>query len=297
MRRLRWAPVALLVGCGGSTIYLEAPRDAAVAEMARVDAPGPDVPTDAARGADGGCLREAGTQGGCPADAVPHARDTAPAFRVAQIYVASPVGFATPLLQNVLNESIRAGGLRWGVSFDLTSRRARTGTLEIVSRGTVGLGLLDGRYRFFETGEWSAGEGPLTEGGDRVVQAQIRGPVRIPVRGADGALVATIPLRCIRFANVSLTQGRCLGVVRPLPDGFDECRSRWVDTERVDATITVDDARTVQGVGPGSLCDLLAGGDCSGSPSAWARPPDDTCDTAAGYRFVAQFAAVSANIE
>ena len=143
---------------------------------------------------------------------------------------------------------------------------------------------------------WSAGEGPLTEG-DRGVQAQIRGPVRIPVQGADGALMATIPLRCIRFVNIELTRGRCLGVVDPLPDGFDECRSRWVSSQRVEATITVDDARTVQVVGAGSLCDLLAGGDCSGSPSAWARPPEDTCDTAAGYRLVAQFAAVSARIE
>lgn len=297
MHSLCWAPVALLVGCGGSTIYLEGPRDAAVTEAARVDAPSADVPTDAARGADGGCLRQARVQGGCPADAVPHARETAPAFRVAQIGIEAPGALATPLLQNVLNESIRAGGLRWGVAFDLATRRARTGALELVSRGAVGLGLLDGRYRFFERGAWAADEGPLTAGGDRVVNAQIAGPVRLPAEGPDGALMATIPLRCIRFVDVSLARERCLGAVEPPPDGFDECRSRWQSTDRVEAVITVDDARAVRGLGAGSLCDLLAGADCSGSPTAWTRPPADTCNGAAGYRFVARIAAVSANIE
>jgi|JI10StandDraft_1071094.scaffolds.fasta_scaffold628925_1 hypothetical protein len=297
MRTFCGVSCALLLGCGSSTIYLERPPDAAVSDAA--GAPGRDAASDDVPTADAppGCHREALPVARCPAAAVSHANEARPAFRVAQMHVDAPAALASALILNVLNDAIREGGLRWGVSLDLRDRRVRTGAMELLARGSLGLGLIDGRYRFFASGEWAAGEGALTVNGDRVSSALIAGPVRLPVSARDGSVVTTLPLRCLRFVDVSLASGRCLGSPEPLGGAFDECQSRWGAADRVEAVIAVDDARGSPLAGVGTLCDVLAGGDCRAETSTWARPPDATCGDAAGYRFSARLAAISARVE
>lgn len=299
MRTLCGVSCALLLGCGPTTIYLERPRDAAVIDVAADDAPLRDVPAQdvPTRDAPPGCHREALSTARCPSSAVAHADEATPAFRVVQLVTDAPAALASPLILNVLSESLRAGGLRWGISLDLRGRRVRTGAMELVSRGSLGLGLLDGRYRYFASGEWAAAEGTLTVSGDRVSSAVIAGPVRLPVSARDGAPVFTLPLRCLRLVEVSLANGRCLGSPETPGGDFDECQSRWAAVDRIEAVIGVEDARASPLTGVGTLCDLLAGGDCRGDASTWVRPPDATCGDAPGYRVSARLAAISARVD
>ncbi len=169
--------------------------------------------------------------------------------------------------------------------------------MELVSRGSLGMGLLDGRYRYFASGEWAAAEGILAVSGDRVSAAVIAGPVRLPVSGRDGALVFTLPLRCLRLVEVSLANGRCLGAPESPGGDFDECQSRWAAVDRIEAVIVTGDARASTLPGVGTLCDVLAGSDCRTEASTWARPPDATCGDAAGYRVSARLAAISARVD
>jgi hypothetical protein len=253
-----------------------------------------DVPT---RDAPPGCHREARSTARCPASAVAHADEATPTFRVVQLTIDAPAALASPLIQNVLSDSLRAGGLRWGVSLDLRGGRVRTGAMELVSQGSLGLGLLDGRYRYFASGEWAAAEGSLAVNGDRVSSGVIAGPVRLPVQGRDGARVFTLALRCLRLVEVSIANGRCLGAPETAGADFDECQSRWAAVDRIEAVIVTEDAMASPLPGVGSLCDVLAGSDCRTQPSTWTRPPDATCGDAAGYRVSARLAAISARVE
>jgi hypothetical protein len=129
--------------------------------------------------------------------------------------------------------------------------------------------------------------------------------LRLPIFDASGGLLTELPLRDVRFTAIRPADGtRCVGLGLPSGGRFNECTSAWQTADAtspngaVEGVLTVADARSVQITALAtSLCNILAGSDCDLVPQAmWMRPPDATAGGAAGWRFTAEFAAVSARI-
>ena len=313
--------IALLLGsalslaaCGSDPVPA---ADAAPAgDLPAADVPAGDAPTgDAAMGA---CYTQEGAAPVCPTPAVAQANAMTPTFRVTHIRITAPTALTSAILQNTVNDAIHRGNFLWGISFDLAGNRVRTGALntQMITRGMVGQGLIDGQFRYYTGNAPAMGGMPtrwdplttaLTVMGDRVTTGTLMGTVRLPIFDTSGALLTELPLENAVMGNVQLTADRkCVGLGQLMGGRFNECSSNWQTSDAmmrpygtINAVITAAAARTVRVSALNTtLCNLLAGSDCDTVPQAmWMRQPDAMAGTAPGYTLTTEFAAVSARIQ
>jgi hypothetical protein len=256
----------------------------------------------------------------CPSTAIAQADPMRPSFRLTHIKISSPAALASPILGNVVNSAIHTGGFLWGVTFDLAGNMVRTGAFnsQMVARGTVGQGLIDGGFRYY-SGNAPAMGGAATRWdpisttamltGDRVSTGIIMGTVRLPIFNTDGSLLTELPLENARMTNVQLTADRkCIGLGAISGGRFNECTSNWQTADmamppvpfgRLEAVITAAAARTVRVESlMTTLCNLLAGSNCETTPQAmWTRQPDAMVNGEPGYALATEFSAISARIQ
>lgn len=304
----------LLSACGDST-STPTPTDASTSDTPVVtDTPAADAP---ATDATSMCFTQEGSAALCPSAAVAQADAMRPNFRVTHIKITAPAALASPILGNTVNGAIHSGGFLWGITFDLTGNMVRTGALnsQMITRGTVGQGLLDGTFQYYSGNapaaggaatRWDPVTSTLTASADRVSTGTIMGTVRLPIYDTSGALLTELPLQNASMTMVNLTADRkCIGLGALSGGRFNECTSNWqtADTAmapygRLSAVITVAAARQVQvSALMTTLCNLLAGSNCETTPQAmWMRQPDAMAGTEPGYTLTTEFAAVSANI-
>lgn len=304
----------LLSACGDSTPTTtpDAGDAGDVGDTGDTSVPGDDGSTTTPM-----CFTQEGSAALCPSAAVTQSNLMQPNFRVTHIKITAPAALASPILGNTVNGAIHSGGFLWGITFDLTGNMVRTGALnsQMITRGTVGQGLLDGTFQYYSGNapaaggaatRWDPVTSTLTASADRVSTGTIMGTVRLPIYDTSGALLTELPLQNASMTMVNLTADRkCIGLGALSGGRFNECTSNWqtADTAmapygRLSAVITVAAARQVQ-VSPlmTTLCNLLAGSNCETTPQAmWMRQPDAMAGTEPGYTLTTEFAAVSANI-
>ncbi len=298
-----------LAGCGDDTPAT--PTDASVT---------PDMPDTGTPG----CFTQEGSAPLCPSAAVAQADTMRPNFRVSHIKITAPTALASAILGNTVNGAIHSGGFLWGMSFDLMGNTVRTGALNstMLTRGTVGQGLLDGTFHYYAgnaptaggvdggtlpANRWDPVSTTLTASGDRVNSGMVMGAVRLPIYDTSGALLTELPLEDARLTMVNLSgERRCIGLGSLSGGRFNECTSNWQTADgtmmpygRIEATITVAAARQVNvSALMTTLCNLLAGSPCETTPmNMWARQPDAMVAGQPGYALVAEFSAVSARIQ
>lgn len=259
----------------------------------------------------------------CPPDRFTN-RVMNPGYRITYLNVREPAALANPLLLAVINSAVKEGRFLWGIALDLTAVTFRTGALnpDTSTFGTVGLGLLDGAYRFFD-GDASSLDGartrfdPAAGAGTRAVDRFSTSPLEVTVRFpiyADAArtrLLTQLTLENVRFTDVALTSDRgCVGLGSPNSGRYTETVSNWLTSDGcepygvMEADITVADSREIRvnlvaGGEPTPLCDLLAGNPCATTPRPWTREPTTATVRGASvdaYHLRAEFAAVSANL-
>ncbi len=290
--------------------------------------PAADVPSTgdtSGGGADSGapnCLTQDTADPVCPMRRFMNTMNT-PGYRLTYIQISQPAALASATLLNVVNPTIQQGAFLWGLSLDLTAMTFRTGALRVATRGTVGQGLLDGTFRFFNNDATGMGmpnrynpiTGPVTVANNRATTTMMPLNVLLPILNPDGSVLTQLPLSAARMSNVQLTADRgCIGLGRPQGGRFNECRSPWTTDDgatppvpygQVDADITVADARNVPVSALNTtLCALIANtAFCAsmGTPADImmldaARRPDSMVGTQPAWHLRAAFAAVSANI-
>ncbi len=242
-----------------------------------------------------------------------------PNFRVTHLKITAPAALASPILGNTVNGAIHSGGFLWGMSFDRLANTVRTGALNstMVTRGSVGQGLFDGTFRYYvgnapvggalPANRWDPVSTTLTATGDRVNSGVVMGTLRLPIYDTSGTLLTELPFDDARLTMVSLSSDlKCIGLGSLSGGRFNECTSNWQTADgtmmpygRIEATITAAAARqvTVSALMT-TLCNLLSGSNCETTPQPmWTRQPDAMALGQPGYRFVAEFAAVSARIQ
>jgi hypothetical protein len=242
----------------------------------------------------------------------------APTFRVTHIRITAPAALTSAILQNTVNDAIHRGNFLWGISFDLGMNMVRTGALntQMITRGMVGQGLLDGQFRYYSgdapamggmANRWDAVRTTTTTMGDRVTTGTLMGTVRLPIFDTSGALLTELPLENATMRNVLLAGDRkCIGLGQLSGGRFNECSSNWQTSDAmmmpfgtINAVITAAAAREVRVSALNTtLCNLLAGSDCATVPQAmWMRQPDAMAGGMPGYTLTTEFAAVSARIQ
>ncbi len=304
----------LLSACGDST---STPAPDAGTDVVVTTDTGSDASTP-------GCFTQEGAAPLCPSAAIAQADPMRPNFRVTHIKITAPAALASAILGNTVNGAIHSGGFLWGITFDLMGNMVRTGALnsQMITRGTVGQGLLDGTFHYY-TGNapttavdggtppsatrWDPISSTLTASGDRVNTGTIMGTVRLPIYDTSGALLTELPLQNASMTMVNLAgERKCIGVGAISGGRFNECTSTWQTADgtmmpygSLSAVITVAAARQVQvSALRTTLCNLLAGSNCESTPQAmWTNQPNATVGTEPGYTLTTEFAAVSARIQ
>jgi hypothetical protein len=264
----------------------------------------------------GGCYVESAAAPVCPSAAVTQADATRPTYRVTHLQVTAPTALSSAIIQNTVNDAIHRGNFLWVLSLDVPGRTIRSGALNParLTRGTVGQGLFDGTFRYFAgdapgpaaATRWNASTATLTGTVASAASDTFAATLRLPIFDASGGLVTELPLDAVRFTTIRPAEGtRCVGLGAITGGRFNECASAWETADaamapygQVEGVITVPSARSVPvSALSTTLCNLLAGSDCSTVPQAmWMRPPDAMVGAVPGYRFTARFAAVSARI-
>ena len=280
--------------------------------------------TDTGGATDGGasaCYREEAMGPLCPT--MRHQNSmTAPGYRLTFIKIARPAALASQVLLQIVNGTFQGGTFLWGLSLDLTAGTYRTGALNpsALQRGTIGRGLLDGRYAFYNdnapaamgmAGRYNPVSGMATLTSDRATTAMSNTIVNIPIFSDETAtsVLTTLPLTNLRLSNIQITADRgCIGQASLVSGRFDECRSPWRTEDeammpygQIDADITVADARNVR-IEPlqTTLCNYITGVDCTMVTDLSTRPegqrPDAMVNGMPAFHLTASFSAVSANI-
>lgn len=251
-------------------------------------------------------------------------RVMSPGYRITYLNVREPAALANPLLLAVINSAVKEGRFLWGIAFDLTAVTFRSGALnpDTSTFGSVGFGLLDGSFRFFNgdadplggpRARFDPGAGSGSRALDRFSTSTLDATVRFPIyaTGERDRLLTQLPLENLRFTAVQLTSDRgCVGLGSPISGRYTETTSNWLTSDGcepygvMEADITVADSRAIMvnlvaGGSPTPLCDLLSGNPCATTSRPWAREP--TMGTVRGapaevYHLRAEFAAVSANL-
>lgn len=308
--------IALLLGSALSLTACGSDTPTPTADAAVDATPSGDTPSTGDGGSN--CYLQEAQMPVCPTPAVAQADAMRPSFRVTHIRITAPAALTSPILQNTVNDAIHRGNFLWGVTFDQGMNQVRTGALntQMITRGMVGQGLLDGTFRYY------AGNAPAMGGmanrwdpvststmamGDRVTTGTLMGTVRLPIFDAAGALLTELPLENATMRNVLLSgDRRCIGAGQLSGGRFNECTSNWQTSDgmmmpfgTIDAVITAASARMVRVSALNTtLCNLLAGADCDTVPLAmWVRQPDAMAGMQPGYRLTTEFAAVSARIQ
>jgi hypothetical protein len=241
-----------------------------------------------------------------------------PGFRFTYIKITQPSALASAAILSTINPTFQRGTSLWGLQFNLTSNTFRTGGLNpMFTRGTVGVGLMDAQFSFFNnngpagmTARYNPISGVVTQTGDRATTAMATTTVNIPIFSDEAGtmLLTQLPMDNARISNVLLTADRdCIGLGQSSGGRYTETTSRWLTEDPVDmpygvvdADITVANAMLVNltiGGTPTPLCDILAGATCrTASQSSWARQPDSMVAGMPAYHLRLNFAAISANI-
>jgi len=243
-----------------------------------------------------------------------------PGYRLTFIKITTPSALASQVLLQIVNGTFQGGTFLWGLSLDLQANTYRTGALNptALQRGTIGRGLLDGRYAFYNnngpmgmTGQYNPVSGAATLTGDRLATTMSDTVVNIPIFSDETAtsVLTTLPLTNLRLSNIQVTPDRgCIGQASLVSGRFDECRSPWrtendamMPFGQIDADITVADARNVRIEAlQTTLCNYITGVDCMMVTDLSTRPmgqrPDAMVNGMPAFHLTASFAAVSANI-
>jgi hypothetical protein len=208
---------------------------------------------------------------------------------------------------NVINDAMHRGGFLWGLRIDTSRNTIETGALGTTMCGTLGIGLLDARYRFYQNNapspgavdRWNSVTMASRTSGSSLVGGPAATSVTLPIFDASGALLTEFPL-CAPTLTATLSSARgCISLGDVSGGRFDECTSNWATAPGVSAIVTVSAARRVQVTAlRTTLCNLLAGTNCETMPEErWMQPPDTMGCGERGWSLQAQFAAVSAQID
>lgn len=250
-------------------------------------------------------------------------------FRVTQIEITTPAALASPVVGGIFNPAISAGALLIGVAIAPSRTELRAGALNInaITRGTLGRGLIDGLFDFYmsdapavagDASAWNPVSFALTETAGGFSTDSAATPLVLPIFTPNSAdpsrvdLLTVLRLSTPRLHDIHITSdGRCIGGARFSGGRFNECASNQWCT-RLDCTSSGAPSGVIEGVlrvsdaqairletlpGMPTLCTFVAGSDCSmGAPTSWMRPPDAMTSDGPGWRFAANFAAVSARI-
>ena len=241
-----------------------------------------------------------------------------PGFRLTYIKIIQPSALASAAILSTINPTLQRGTSLWGLQLDFTANTFRTGGLNpMFTRGTTGIGLMDGQFVFFNGNgpgamptRYNPISGAMTVTGDRATTASITTTVNIPLfSDAAGTMLLTeLPMDNARLSNINLTADRgCIGLGIPAGGRYTETTSRWLTEDvadmpygAVDADITVENAKMVSvtiGGNPTPLCNIIPGANCMPDPmGSWARQPDAMVNGMPAYHLRANFAAISANI-
>ncbi|MDB4928998.1 MAG: hypothetical protein JWM10_1482 [Myxococcaceae bacterium] len=292
------------------------------------------VVTDAGTGTDSGTCSPPADAGGptpyfqCTSDNIcPTARYTnnamTPGYRLTYIKITQPAALASAAILSTINPTLQRGSFLWGLQLNLTNNTFRTGGLNpMLTRGTVGQGLMDGQFAFFNNNgpgampnQYNPLSGMVTVMGDRATTSMASTTVNIPIfTDAAGTMLLTqLPMDNARLSNIQLTTDRgCIGLGHPTGGRYTETTSAWLTEDGatpavpygvVDADITVENAKLVNvtiGGTPTPLCNIISGANCVTDPQgSWARQPDSIVGAGTAmnaYHLRANFAAISANI-
>ena len=241
-----------------------------------------------------------------------------PGFRLTYIKITQPAALASAAILSTVNPTLQRGTFLWGLQLDLAANTFRTGGLNpMFTRGSTGVGLMDGQFAFFNgNGPSGSGardnpvSGPVTVTGDRANTNTVTTTVNIPIFSDEAGtmLLTQLPMDNARITNVHRTADRgCIGGGLAAGGRYTETTSRWLTEDScdqpygvVDADITVENAKMVSvtiGGSPTPLCNIISGANCVTDPqSGWARQPDTMVNGMPAYHLRANFAAISANI-
>jgi hypothetical protein len=241
-----------------------------------------------------------------------------PGFRLTYLKITQPAALASAAILSTINPTLQRGTFIWGLQFDLTANTFRTGGLNpMFTRGSVGVGLMDGQYAFFNNNgpagsgaRYNPVSGPVMVTGTRAATTTVTTTVNIPIFSDEAGtmLLTQLPMDNTRITNVHLTADRgCIGGGLAAGGRYTETTSRWLTEDncdqpygQVDADITVENAKMVNvtiGGNPTPLCNIISGANCMTDPqSGWARQPDTMVNGMPAYHLRANFAAISANI-
>ncbi len=284
--------------------------------------PGGDAGPTGDTGPASACYREEAMGPLCPT--MRHQNDmNRPGYRLTFIKIARPAALASQVLLQIVNGTFQGGTFLWGLSLDLQANTYRTGALNpmALQRGTIGRGLLDGRYAFYNNnapvmgmgmaGQYNPVGGMATLTGDRLSTTMSDTIVNIPIFSDETAtsVLTTLPLTNLRLSNIQVTANRgCIGLANLVSGRFDECRSPWRTEDdammpygQIDADITVANARNVRiDALQTTLCNYITGVDCTMVTDLSSRPmgqrPDAMVNGEPAFHLTASFSAVSANI-
>ena len=298
------------VGDGGAPVDAVAVGD--VVSPRDVPAVDTGTPSDSSAPGDAGpasCYTEEGTDPLCPRQRYMN-NEMTPSWRVTALTITQPVALASPLIAGVINPPLRDGRFLWGVSVDFANNTFRTGPLNrMFTRGTVGLGLMDGTFAYYNNNaptmggmpnRWNPATG-MTMGTSTVSTVDSMATVNLPIFNDDGSILVELPLSNARLVDVPVSMDRgCIGLGRIRAGRYNECTSEWETMMggTVEAAITVEAARNINVSALNqTLCQLLSGTPCTMPQMSWMRQPDTMVGGQPAYRLVAKFAAVSANIQ
>lgn len=304
-------------GCGSDT----PPTDAGAGEGGActptpIADPAPDTTTCTAPMVDGGRAPyyQCSTDPLCPRGRHMNA-PMRPGYRLTYLKITQPRALAMAVILNQINPTLTRGTFLWGLQLDLAANTFRTGGLSpMFTRGSTGVGLMDAQFSFFNNNgpgampnRYNPISGNLTVMGDRATTSMVASTVNIPIFSDEAGtmLVTQLPMDNARISNVHLTADRgCVGGATAPGGRYTESTSRWLTEDScdrpygvVDADITVENARMVQvSALMTTLCNLVAGADCTTPQSTWPNQPDTTVNGMPAYHLRANFAAISANI-
>jgi hypothetical protein len=306
------ALVSSVLACGSDNTT---PADSGVTPPTDTGTPPADTGMPPADGGARACYSETAAAPVCPMRRFTPANPMQPAFRLTHIQITAPAVLTTVL--GVVNSAIYQGRFLWGIKLDRTANTFTTGALNPAATqlGTVGLGLLDGSYAFYNNNapaaggmpnRWDPARGMTTAMGDRLSAAMPQA-IRLPIFNDDGSISVELPLRGATLRNMLVpADGSCIGRGDLQGGAFNECRSPWLTQDAMmmsyadlEACVTPTDAQTVTitALGGQTLCQLLSGANCTNTMMAmWPRQPDGMVDGMPCYTLRARFAAVSANI-
>lgn len=240
-----------------------------------------------------------------------------PGFRMTYLKITQPPSLASTPVLGTLNQALARGTLFWGMQFDRAAGTFRSGALRPdFARGSVGLGVMDGRFSFFR-GDAPNGlstaldpaTGTVTASGDRIATGTSTAPALLPIYSDETAthMASLFTVGNVRITARPAAERGCIGGAQPSGGRYVETGGRWLTEDDCDepygtlrSELTLADATritvTIGGI-PTPLCNIVSGADCRTAPmTSWPRRPESTVSGQPAWVMVANFAAISADI-